>query len=738
MNRLLAVISMCICFLGFHFSLSAQITNTDCIGATPVCNDVYEEIIVPTDEGFFPNEINPDISCIQVEIKNIWYSFTVNRTGKFGFIIKPNNASVDYDWSMYNLTNASCADIFSDRSLLVSCNSAGGPLCEGDTGANGGSSFSKQGGNCGATVPTNDLGQNPFNDFIDVEAGNTYVLTVSNFDREEGGYTIDFSLSGDIGIIDNVNPAVADVVADQGCAVSTVEVLFSENIKCSSIAVENISLNGDPANIGTVTSEICDQGGTSDSRFQVSFIQPLTATGMNELQIEPTAGRAVTDLCDNSTGDVRAPFQVTNDGGAPSLVDVVPDDPCQINSVTINFSQAMLCAGVTGNSFTVTGPDGFINGTTMVDNCVSSSSFVFEFDQPQLENGEYQLFINRVPGFDLTNECLLPLSGDIMTIFLKESQDGARIQSADWSTDCAIRELQLSFSQPVICSSISSANLAVAYQGRMVTGTIVDSDCNTASPMSLTELTLELDEALSINGDYDLSLIANGVDEVLTLCGVPSASGSLGITVDLMLDAPMITDVSFPDSCNVQSMTLRFSKEVSCASAAGAMMNLNYGGRDISLTPSSFDCDLSAMISLDLGSVINSDGNYSFDFSESSDAFTDVCGTSSSSTNLMGALTFDDCDSCFVYVPNAFSPNGDSVNDSLGPLSNCEFDAVSMLVFDRWGSQVYESQGVDISWDGLFGGDMIEPGVYAYIIEIELREFRRPTSRTMKGTFTVL
>ena len=737
MNRFLVLLGVCL-LLTLHLSISAQITNTDCIGATPVCNNLYDEIIVPANEGFFPNELNPEISCIQNEIKNIWYSFTVNRTGKFGFLIRPNDRTVDYDWSMYNLTNASCADIFTTPSLLVSCNSAGGPGCNGDTGATGASSFFRQGGGCAAISPSNDSGRNTFNDLIDVVEGNTYVLTVSNFDRAPGGYTIDFSLSEDIGIIDNVNPGVADIVAEQGCAVSEVDILFSENIKCSSIAVENISLNGDATLVSSITSVVCDQGGISDSRFTVNFAQPLNATGMNQLQILPSDARAVTDLCDNSTGELSGSFQVTNDGVPPSLVDVIPDDPCQINSVTVNFSQAMLCAGVTNNSFTVTGPDGFISGATVIENCESSSSFVFEFDQPLLENAEYQLFINRVPGFDLTNECSLALSGDIMTVFRKVSQDGASLESADWSTDCAISELQLSFSVPIICSSISSANLSVAYQGRTVFGTIIDSDCDTETPMSLTELTFALDEALAINGTYDLTLTTNGVDEVLTLCGAPSPSGTLELNVDLMLEAPLITDVSFPDSCNIQTMTLAFSKEVRCGSGAGNAMNLDYAGSDISLRPTISDCDLSASISLDLSSVINGDGDFVFDYMQTAGAFVDACGTAAASANLVGSLSFNNCDSCFVYVPNAFSPNGDSVNDSLGPLSNCEFDTVSMFVFDRWGNQVYNSQGATISWDGLFGGDTIEPGVYAYIIEIDLREFRRSSSRTLTGTFTVM
>jgi len=731
-------------FLVFFFvynPLIAQITNTDCIGATPICANIYEENIVPNDEGLFPNEVNPQFNCGGAgEIKNIWYTFTVNKTGQFGFLIQPNDPLADYDWALYNLTRASCRDIFSDRSLVESCNAAGSSdeTCNGNTGATGDTSFSIQGGGCGAATPDLDFGRNPFNDLIDVQAGNTYVLSVSNWSQRSGGYTIDFSLSGDIGIIDNVNPSIANLNVASDCIVSEVEIQFSENIQCSTISLENVSLDGVSGAISSINSEICEQGGFSDSRFNIQFVDPVSISGSYEVMIIPTSQNPVHDLCDNSTGDVSENFMVINDEPRPSLVDVIPDDPCQINSVTINFSQPLLCSGITTNSFTVSGPNGFISGATRLDNCVSSSSFVFELDAPIIDNEEYQLFLNRIPGFDFVNECLKDLDGNIMAIFSKESQDGAAIENVGWNDQCAISELQISFSESIICNTINNDNLNILFQGNVLEGTIVDSNCDNGSPMTLTELTFQLDNAISDNGMYDVQLITNGIDEVLTVCGAPSLSGSKEIMVDLALASPQITDITFPDSCNIQTMSLMFSKEVNCATAQAAGINFRYGNQDVSVSPMRNNCMTSQIIEFDLGSVINSDGDYSFDLIESPNAFTDNCGTPAESNSLAGSLTFDNCDSCFIYVPNAFTPNGDAVNDGIGPLSNCDFGSVYMLVFDRWGNLVFETRGNDVNWDGLFNGSTISRGVYAYIIEIELREFRRSTFRTRKGTFTVM
>lgn len=75
-----------------------------------------------------------------------------------------------------------------------------------------------------------------------------------------------------------------------------------------------------------------------------------------------------------------------------------------------------------------------------------------------------------------------------------------------------------------------------------------------------------------------------------------------------------------------------------------------------------------------------------------------------------------------IYVPNAFSPNDDQVNDRFLFQSNTA-DAMieSMLIFDRWGERVYaESQFAfneeDKSWDGTFNGRDCAPGVYFFVI----------------------
>ena len=69
-----------------------------------------------------------------------------------------------------------------------------------------------------------------------------------------------------------------------------------------------------------------------------------------------------------------------------------------------------------------------------------------------------------------------------------------------------------------------------------------------------------------------------------------------------------------------------------------------------------------------------------------------------------------------LYVPNAFSPNDDGVNDVFEAYGN-QVEINGLKIFDRWGGLMYESNGSTPSWDGFSNGKKAEEGVYVYVIE---------------------
>ena len=68
-----------------------------------------------------------------------------------------------------------------------------------------------------------------------------------------------------------------------------------------------------------------------------------------------------------------------------------------------------------------------------------------------------------------------------------------------------------------------------------------------------------------------------------------------------------------------------------------------------------------------------------------------------------------------LFFPNAFTPNGDGLNDTFHPVGN-EVPDYSMNIFNRWGELVFETTTMEPGWDGTFKGKQCEPDTYGYIV----------------------
>ncbi len=72
-----------------------------------------------------------------------------------------------------------------------------------------------------------------------------------------------------------------------------------------------------------------------------------------------------------------------------------------------------------------------------------------------------------------------------------------------------------------------------------------------------------------------------------------------------------------------------------------------------------------------------------------------------------------------LYIPNAFSPNGDGLNDVFAPKGQyvCSFE---MYIFDRWGMLLYFTQDMNQGWDGTVNGgtNQVQEDTYVYLIVV--------------------
>lgn len=68
-----------------------------------------------------------------------------------------------------------------------------------------------------------------------------------------------------------------------------------------------------------------------------------------------------------------------------------------------------------------------------------------------------------------------------------------------------------------------------------------------------------------------------------------------------------------------------------------------------------------------------------------------------------------------VFVPNAFSPNGDGQNDEFKPVADCPV-TYSLQVFNKWGTIVFSTNDINEGWDGTYNGSSVQMGKYSYVL----------------------
>jgi gliding motility-associated-like protein len=103
-------------------------------------------------------------------------------------------------------------------------------------------------------------------------------------------------------------------------------------------------------------------------------------------------------------------------------------------------------------------------------------------------------------------------------------------------------------------------------------------------------------------------------------------------------------------------------------------------------------------------------------------------------------VTLRECLDFKAYLPTAFSPNFDGINDIFRPGTNPRIEIISyrMEIYDRWGGLRFVSDDIANGWDGQDAGQAVEMGVYLYSIELTYRDDRGIGSLVIGGDVTVL
>jgi gliding motility-associated-like protein len=84
-------------------------------------------------------------------------------------------------------------------------------------------------------------------------------------------------------------------------------------------------------------------------------------------------------------------------------------------------------------------------------------------------------------------------------------------------------------------------------------------------------------------------------------------------------------------------------------------------------------------------------------------------------------ISIINCDSilrpCQLFIPNAFTPNGDGMNDNFRPKANCKTEKYELMIYNRWGQVVFTTRNQYNFWDGKLKNKDAPAGSYIYMLK---------------------
>lgn len=141
------------------------------------------------------------------------------------------------------------------------------------------------------------------------------------------------------------------------------------------------------------------------------------------------------------------------------------------------------------------------------------------------------------------------------------------------------------------------------------------------------------------------------------------------------------------------------------AEGQSVQLSGNAVGNNLSYTwsPGIFITDVHA-----LQPVVNPANDVTYYLTVSSN---DGCGVSEDSVRVHVFKT--------VIIPNAFSPNGDGINDTWNIKALNSYDDYELSVFNRYGRTVFTTKNYSKQWDGSFNGKLLPVGTYYYVLDLK-------------------
>ncbi len=101
-------------------------------------------------------------------------------------------------------------------------------------------------------------------------------------------------------------------------------------------------------------------------------------------------------------------------------------------------------------------------------------------------------------------------------------------------------------------------------------------------------------------------------------------------------------------------------------------------------------------------------------------------------------ITVRGCETCRLFIPSAFTPNDDGLNDIFKATPQCKYIGLrnfDLRIYNRWGQLVFSTNDINRGWNGMYKNEKVDPGIFLYVVNYALLQ-NEPLQQ--RGTVTVI
>jgi gliding motility-associated-like protein len=490
--------------------------------------------------------------------------------------------------------------------------------------------------------------------------GHNYLLFISHYNQTRTGYSLSFN--GGTAIISNSKkPKIQS--ANIYCDGKTLSVTLNKHMRCNSLASDgsDFSIANKAGLIKSASGSNCNSAFDMDSITLILNV-PL-ATGTYTLTSKTGSdGNTLLDDC-GSQLDVGETIDFNVVQTKAAALDSMTAPTCSPTTLQIKISDPILCSSIAadGSDFTISGNQivgvsgasgNCENGLTRIINIILSS--------PIVTGGTYQVKLNKgSDGNTILNQCGSETEVNSAISFTIKDTVSASF-SFNVNQGCNSDTIHLSYSPLTNVSKWEWMILGTDYK----------------------------------SSDEEPSIIENVFGPKIILHTV-----SNGFCSDSTIQ-----------TINLENDTIKAKFQVSgdvCPQDLVSFTNTSIGN----LVSWSWNFD---------------DGSFSTDQSPPDHLFPNIHGGKTFTVSLIvennigcydtAMAQITKLQSCAVGVPNAFTPNGDGINDYLYPANTFNVTNLEFQVFNRYGQVVFETRDGTKKWDGRMNGQMQPTGTYVWML----------------------